>query len=149
MSRPRIRTIKPECWADEKIAALSYQARCLFVGLVTMSDDEGRLRAYTAQILGHVFPADQQAPRKLHTWLEEIESKGIIVTYEVAGTPYIAFRHWRRHQKINRATPSVLPSPPDKSIELNNRVVGLGEDFTEVEVSDQGEVTPVPRREGV
>lgn len=36
-SRPRIRTLKPECWQDEKIGQLSRDARLLFVGLITMA----------------------------------------------------------------------------------------------------------------
>jgi len=58
MTRPRIRTLKPEMWADEKIGNLSRDARGLLVGLVTVSDDEGRFRAQTALILGSVFPYD-------------------------------------------------------------------------------------------
>jgi hypothetical protein len=63
--RPRIRTIKPEMWADEKVGQLSRDARLLFVGLITMADDEGRLRGCPAAILGHVFPYDDDALRKL------------------------------------------------------------------------------------
>src|SRR3712207_884928 len=98
MSRPRIRTIKPELWADERIGALSRDARLLLIGLVTMADDEGRLRALPAAILGHCFPYDDDAPRKLSKWLREITDSGAVIAYTVDGKPYIAFRHWKRHQ---------------------------------------------------
>ena len=85
MSRPRIRTLKPELWQDEKIGNLSRDARLLFIGLVTMADDEGRLRALPALILGHVFPYDTDALRKLEQWLEEIAHSGLVVGIRLVG----------------------------------------------------------------
>lgn len=120
--RPRIRTLKPEFWADEKVGALSRDARVLLVGLITMADDEGRLRALPAGLLGHVFPYDLDAPRKLDGWLREITGTGIVVAYEEDGIPYLAFRNWRRHQKITRASTSVIPAPPDPHVRDANSV---------------------------
>lgn len=60
-TRPRIRTLKPELWQNEKVGDLSHGARLLFVGLITMADDEGRFRARPSVILGHVFPYDVEA----------------------------------------------------------------------------------------
>jgi hypothetical protein len=88
VSRPRIRTIKPETWHDEKIGTLSRDARLLFVGLITMADDDGRLRGMPAAILGHVFPYDDDAPQQLEAWLADLERAALIVRYRVAGLPY-------------------------------------------------------------
>lgn len=112
MSRPRIRSLKPECWQDEAIGALSMGARLLFVGLITMADDEGRFRAQPSMLLGQLFPWDDVPPRKLAEWLAELEAGRLIVRYEIEGKPYGAFRNWRRHQRINRPTASELPQPP-------------------------------------
>lgn len=110
--RPRIRTLKPEIWADECVGDLSHSARLLFVGLITMADDEGRLRELPAAILGHVFPYDDVSPGKLTRWLTDIEAGGMIVRYAQAGKRYIAFRHWTRHQKVDKPNESDLPAPP-------------------------------------
>lgn len=120
MSRPRIRTLKPECWQDERVGALSRDARLLWVGLITMADDEGRLRALPSMILGHAFPWDEIPPRKLSEWIEEIEGQQLIIRYEDAGKPYVAFRNWRRHQQINKSRPSELPPPPDPVVVREN-----------------------------
>lgn len=112
MSRPRIRSLKPECWQDEAIGALSMGARLLFVGLITMADDEGRFRAQPSMLLGQLFPWDDVPPRKLADWLTELDAGRLIVRYEIEGKPYGAFRNWRRHQRINRPTVSELPQPP-------------------------------------
>jgi hypothetical protein len=124
--RPRIRTIKPELWQDEKITALPRDARLLLLGLVTMADDEGRLRARRSTILGHVFPNDDDAPRQIDDWIATIREQKLILFYLVDGTPYAAFRHWARHQKINRPTPSDLPPPPNRRVVRENGLVEIG-----------------------
>lgn len=121
--RPRIRSVKPEMRQDERYAKLSYPARELFNGLITMADDEGRLRALTSGILGHVFPYDDDAVRKIKGWVGEIKASGMVVFYVDEGTPYGAFRHWAKHQKINRPSPSELPPPPDRKIVEDNGLV--------------------------
>jgi len=120
--KPRIRTVKPEMRQDERYARLSYPARELFNGLITMADDEGRFRAMTGAILGHVFPYDEDAPRKLREWVAEIKVSGMIVFYVDDGVPYGAFRHWAKHQRINRPRASELPPPPDPDVVRANAV---------------------------
>lgn len=127
MSRQRIRTLKPEAWADEKIGSLSREARLLFWVLVSFSDDEGRFRAVPAGIIGFGYPYDEDVtPVKLRRWLGEIAAQGIVLLYERDGREYGAFRHFRRHQRVNRASESTLPSPPDPCVVTANAVSDHG-----------------------
>jgi len=103
--------LKPECWQDEKIGRLSRDARLLFVGLITLADDEGRFRALPSVILGHVFPYDSDAARRLQGWLDELAAPGLVVFYEHAQTAYGALPNWAQHQRVNRANESDLPPP--------------------------------------
>lgn len=103
--------MKPEMWQDEKIGRLSRDARLLFVGLITLADDEGRFRALPSVILGHVYPYDNDAARKLVGWMDELMHVGLLSLYERDGTPYACLPKWERHQRINRKTASTLPSP--------------------------------------
>jgi hypothetical protein len=112
MSRPRIRSIKPEMWHDEAFGGLTPNARLLFVGLITMADDEGRLRDLPAAIIGHVFPYDAVPVAKVDRWLEELSHAALIERYDVGAYSYVALRSWSKHQKVNRPTPSRLPTPP-------------------------------------
>ena len=105
-----------------------------------MADDEGRFRAPASAILGHVFPYDEDAPRKLRGWVSEIKASGMIVFYVDQGIPYGAFRHWRRHQKINRPSPSLLPPPPDHEVVTENSVDAHG-NGSELSVKDHGSIT--------
>ena len=111
MSRPRIRTLKPETWQDEKIGQLSRDARLLFVVVITLADDEGRFRCLPSVILGHGFPYDRDAGRKLPGWMRELLALDLIRVYVVDGVEYGELPNWKRHQRINRAQASVLPPP--------------------------------------
>lgn len=124
MTRPRIRTIKPECWQDEKVGGLTRDARLLWVGLITLADDEGRFRAMPSLIIGHALPYDDDAHRKLPQWERELESAGLVQFYEVDNVRYGAIPHWHDHQKVNRPNPSKLPAPS---------------------ANGHGNVTPLPR----
>jgi hypothetical protein len=48
----RIRTIKPEAFASESLAAVSLSAERTFFGLLTQADDHGRFRDQAAVITG-------------------------------------------------------------------------------------------------
>ena len=111
MTRPRIRTIKPEIWQDEKVGQLSRDARLLFIGLITMADDIGRLRAMTPAVLGHVFPYDLDAARKIEKWFGELENQRLVRRYEVDGVLYAELPGWPKHQRVNRPSESELPAP--------------------------------------
>ena len=113
--RPRIRTLKPEIWEDEAVGRLGAWERLLYIGLITMADDEGRLRALPAAIAGHVFPYDDLAPKKIREWLDAIDVSGLVQLYHDGGTDYVQIKGWTCHQKINRPTPSTLPAPSVKA----------------------------------
>lgn len=110
----RIRTIKPSIWSDDTFADLSRDARLLAIGLISMADDQGRFVASVAAVSGYVFPHDDLPPAAVKRWLAEIEKKAanMVTFYAVDGRRYGAFRQWRTHQVINRASSSTLPPPP-------------------------------------
>lgn len=113
MSRPRIRTIKPDLWHDEKVGQLDRDERLFFVALITLADDDGRFRALPAAILGHAYPYDEDVnASQIRTWLAYLDHAGLITLYEHDGVTYGAIPTWHDHQRINRPTPSTLPPPP-------------------------------------
>lgn len=124
MSRPRIRTLKPEMWADEAIGHLDPWERLLFIGLITMADDKGRLRALPSAIAGHVFPYDDFPPSKILKWLGSIADAGLIQRYHIGETDYIQVTGWAKHQKINRPQDSSLPAPSMNGHEPSTGRVG-------------------------
>lgn len=113
----RIRSIKPEWLEDERMALASAEARVLSVALILLADDEGRGRC-NPEILGaRVFPGVPDVRRLLvedsSSPLRALERMGFVLVYESCGQMYYAIRQWKRHQRIDRPTPSRIPEPPD------------------------------------
>lgn len=114
MTRPRIRTLKPELWQSRSVGKLSFRDRLLFLGLITMADDAGRLAVVPRAIAGHVFPYDDAVKAQtVLIGIAELQKHDLVRCYEVDGDTYLWLPNWRKHQRINRVTPSTLPPPPD------------------------------------
>ncbi len=109
MNRPRIRSLKPEFFRDEKVQRLPVQARLLMIGLISHADDEGRLDGDPRAVNSQVFPHDGLPASKVDHWLELIAEKGLIWRYHAIGIDWIEIRGWH-HQKINRPSESHIPS---------------------------------------
>ena len=109
---PRIRTIQPNFAHSSTITHLSRDARLLFVQLWTIVDDCGRTRASLADLASRLYPRDDDAPALLPGWLDELEREGCLEGYTIEGVDYLRIVNWRKHQKIDRPTPSRLPAAP-------------------------------------
>lgn len=107
---PRIRSIKPEVWADEKLAGLPRDARLLFLALISNADDDGRMRGSVLFVRAACFPYDPDLD--VATLLNELAGAGFIEAYEAEDQSFLFIKNFRKHQKIDRPTPSPLPAPP-------------------------------------
>lgn len=115
----RIRTVKPGFFEDQKVNQWPIEARYLYIGLFVYADDWGRFRDAPGAILGAVFPFDEDLTTgQVRAWLKVIEESGRIVRYEVAGDRYFQIRHWSRHQRVDRPSPTCrCPEPDAETIE--------------------------------
>lgn len=108
----RIRTIKPTFWGDDHVSRLSWHARLLLIGLISLADDRGRFIATQSSVTGYVFPHEEVSPAKFKRLMGEIEKTGIVELYKVDGRSYGRLPRWLKHQKISHPQPSVLPDLP-------------------------------------
>lgn len=109
---PRIRSIKPEMPSDEALARLSRDARLTFVYLITQSDDDGLQFGTPRQLLGTLFPHnDDVTEAMLMSWCRELESIGAIRWRKTRhNAPVLELTNWARHQNIkNRKHPVIAP----------------------------------------
>jgi len=105
----RIRSIKPEFFDDEDLAALSVAHRLCFVGLWTQADKAGRMDDRPARLKVRIFPFDDV---DMDTLLADLVRAGFVVRYVVGGKPYLAVRSWAKHQRPrDDENESVIPAP--------------------------------------
>ncbi|MBM3120348.1 MAG: hypothetical protein FJ006_12545, partial [Chloroflexi bacterium] len=114
---PRIRTIKPEFWTDEKILELSMPARLFFIGLWTFADDNGVLELKIKQLKARIVPADDVDIIPL---LNELIAQELIVSYQVNGASYLQIKNFRKHQLIDRPRKTELPTAEDADIHMTS-----------------------------
>ncbi|RST12077.1 hypothetical protein EF908_38620 [Streptomyces sp. WAC04770] len=110
----RIRTIKPEAFISESLAAVSVHAERTFFGLLTQADDHGRFRDQAAVIAGALWSLrPEHGPLEVEDDLTQLDSAGLICRYEGDdGKRYLHIVTWARHQKINRPSGSRCPACP-------------------------------------
>nr|DAS69576.1 MAG TPA: replisome organizer [Caudoviricetes sp.] len=108
----RIRTIKPEFWRSEDIAALSIEDRLLFIGLWSYVEDNGVGRDEPQLIQCDLYPLDTftEASVRTHGGLTRLSQQGLITRFEGPdGRRYLQINSWDKHQKINRPSKPRFP----------------------------------------
>ncbi|MBC2902171.1 hypothetical protein [Streptomyces cupreus] len=110
----RIRTIKPEAFASESLAAVSLTAERTFFGLLTQADDHGRFRDQPAVLAGLLWSLrPEHGPVGVEDDLTQLASADLICRYEDDdGKRYLHIVTWRLHQKINRPSGIRHPACP-------------------------------------
>lgn len=104
----RIRTIKPEFWQDEDLAELDSDTRLLAIGLLNHADDEGYFKAHQALIRATVFPFSESSVN-IHGMLKRLENIQYLTLFEGSdGKQYGVIRNFKKHQKVNRPSPSKI-----------------------------------------
>jgi hypothetical protein len=116
----RIRTVKPEFWADEKVSRLPRDARLMLIGMFNFADDEGRLRGSPLLIRSQVFPYDSDVDSE--SLLRALDESSLIVRYNVGDESLIWIRNFTKHQKIDRPAKSALPAPPNPSTKSRRKI---------------------------
>lgn len=110
----RIRTIKPEFWTSEDIAALDMATRLLFIGLWSYVDDNGVGVDRPTLIAAALFPEDLSRDSRdtlatLSRGLQALSEAGLITRYTCDGGRYLEITSWKRHQKIDRPSKGRYP----------------------------------------
>lgn len=105
---PRIRTIKPEFWQDELISKMDPLDRLVFLGLISMADDFGRVRDNVKILDAFIFPNCSRTVRESVENLSRINR--IRRGNSSNGTPIIEIVNWSKHQKVDKPqTATALP----------------------------------------
>lgn len=113
----RMRSVKPEFWADEDLADLPRDARLLYIGLWNLADEHARLRGRPDYIKGQLFPYDDDLDAAaIDALLNLLTEAGKAIRYSVAGRSYIHLPNLGKHQRLEPdKVPSRLPEPSESS----------------------------------
>jgi hypothetical protein len=111
------RMIHTSLWEDEDFAQLSDAAKILFIGMFSLADDFGRIKANCRYLKSSIFMYDDtKSLESIVILRDEISRvKKSISFYIVDGKEYAQFLNWEKHQSIrsDRKKPSEFPSPQD------------------------------------
>lgn len=115
----RIRTIKPEFWQDEKLAPCDPVTRLVFLGLISMADDLGRVLDNVKIIDAFIFPESSDTSRESLATLSRLAR--VTRGKTVSGQRVIQIVNWDRHQKVDRpsmraALPEIVAASEDTDI---------------------------------
>lgn len=128
----RIRTVKPEFWESEDIGNCSETARLVALALLNFADDEGYFKASEAWIKSRVFVYRDPAETVPNVLAELVQAGWIRLFKSTDGHEFGVVVNFRKHQVINKPTPSTIKRHDPQSVDssnVRNATVGLPEDY--------------------
>lgn len=107
----RIRTIKPEMWESRTFGRMSAEARLLFLACISAADDEGLVPWDAHFAKAKAFPYQDVTTEQVTGWMNELATTDLVYVYEDRGDAYAMLTKFRKHQRIDRPSPSKRPLP--------------------------------------
>jgi hypothetical protein len=156
----RIRSIKPEFFTSEVIAALTLSARLTFIGLWTYVDDNGVGLDNERLILAAIWPLEDDVVRAVQMTREDLRSlsrAGLVARYRLPPRQFIHITGWEEHQKVSHPRKPRYPLPTDPGVTcvnigplepLGRHSGGLPEPLRPEQgagIRDQGSIQHAPR----
>lgn len=127
----RIRSIKPEFWSSEDIAALPWDDRLIFIGLWSYVDDNAVGRDNEKLIVADLFPLEDD-PRetlaRVSRGLQNLFERGFIVRYTVEDRAYLAIAKFPKHQRIDKPNKARYPAPTSDNAVIRESVARVSRD---------------------
>lgn len=137
----RCRIVKPEFWDDEKLAAVSIQARLTYIGIWNFCDDYGVTKANSLWLKSRIFPFDERITvREFEKWIKELSEIKRLLTFKAKNETFFFLPNFSRHQVINRPSRTRYPEPPDNINDGSVSTHGALTDEIEIEVEVEREI---------
>lgn len=112
---PRIRTIVPEFWEDERFSNVSLPAWLLYIGMKNFADDSGIILANETIIKSKVFPAREDIRKQqVSGWLQELIENSILVPFTFENKSYYVMDF--SSERIDKPQKSKIPAEVIKSV---------------------------------
>lgn len=114
----RMRSLKPEFWADEELAChLTRDERLMYLGLWNLADEHSRLRGDPRYIKGQLFPYDDDiTAADIEKMLANLAAHGKAQPYTAGVGRYLFLPNLAKHQRLETdKVPSRLPAPDEST----------------------------------
>lgn len=108
-----LHTIDPDLWQSESFAAMSADAKLLYLGLVSIVDDQGRMRFGYSIVVGKLYMYSDPPRTKIEALIDELVKSDFVIFYDIDGREYIQIKDWWTYQVNSRARASRFPAPVD------------------------------------
>lgn len=121
----RIRSVKPDFFTSEKIAALPMSARLTFIGLWTHVDDNGVAADNVRLITAAIWPLEDDPMEALVRTREDLQRLSeacLIVRYEASGKALLFVKGWDEHQKVSHPGKPRYVRPSQEDIEREEAI---------------------------
>ncbi|WP_343302881.1 hypothetical protein AAHN97_15145 [Chitinophaga niabensis] len=131
---PRIRSIKPDFWNDEKLGQEPEAIMLTFIGLWNFSDDYGVVRSNPLWLKNQIFPYKSALRIEVFSsWLERLAELEAVIPFSYRGEGFYCIRTFRRHQKVDK--PSKARNCPEEELlrlmNLKGYTISEGIEFTQ------------------
>ena len=110
------RMIHTSLWQNEQFAKLSDKAKLLYIGTITIADDDGRLKGNSLILKGQIFPLDEAVTSdQVRKYINECVKVKLVNYYEVNGQYFLEHPNWQKFQTLrsDRKKDSEIPSFSD------------------------------------
>lgn len=111
MAQTQRRMVYAKTFTSQQFGRLSDREKILYIGMIVLGDDDGRLIGEPAYLRGQVFVYDDISLNDVLLMRNNLEKIGLIVVYKIGENEYIEHPNWLEYQVIrgDLYTPSRFP----------------------------------------
>lgn len=115
------RMLHASIWESTQFTRMKDKAKLLYIGLITIADDDGRFKADPKLLRAKIFPFDKIGSKRITILLESIQNEKLIRLYEINNESFGFHPNWDKYQTLrkDRLKPSNIPSPPTTNCQPN------------------------------
>lgn len=115
---PRIRSIKPTFWDDDRLVSISLQAVTVYLAIKNFCDDNGVIPANEKLIKSKIFPQrDDIRLNDISRWIKELIENSFLVPFQFKTVGYYALDF--SQERIDKPQAGIIPANDWESIKSN------------------------------
>lgn len=132
------RMLHIKIWNNERFSKMTPLARLIYIGLIVLADDDGRLKGNSALLKSQIFPFDLSMSLEVFkNALKEVAKSKLIDVYRVKGDYFISHPNWKRYQYIRPESYKSSIFPENPSQKCDKPVTKMGNKGKEAKLKEE------------